>query len=74
MVLLDHYINIITWKILDNEEAKLTPEQIAESISRLDSKDLAKLGDELVIKELAERVAFLCNVSLQEKDYVDETL
>jgi len=64
----------MTWKILDNEEAKLTPEQIAESISRLDSKDLAKLGDELVIKELAERVAFLCNVSLQEKDYVDETL
>ena len=48
----------------------LTPEQIVEAISRLDAKDLAKLGDELAIRELAERVAFLCQVSLQEKDYV----
>ena len=48
----------------------LTPEQIVEAIARLDSKDLAKLGDELAIRELAERVAFLCQVSLQERDYV----
>ena len=48
----------------------MTPEQIVEAISRLDSKDLAKLGDELAIRELAERVAFLCQVSLQERDYV----
>jgi|TARA_R100000081_G_C4655301_1_gene84836 hypothetical protein len=48
----------------------LTPEQIVEAISRLDAKDLAKLGDELAIKELAERVAFLCQVSLQERDNV----
>ena len=48
----------------------MTPEQIVEAISRLDSKDLAKLGDELEIRELAERVAFLCQVSLQERDYV----
>ena len=48
----------------------MTPEQIVEAISRLDSKDLAKLGDELAIRELAERVAFLCQVSLQEQDYV----
>lgn len=47
---------------------KLTPEQIAEAIARLDSKDLAKLGDELVIKKLAGRVAFLCEVSIQEND------
>ena len=46
----------------------MTPEQIAEAIARLDAKDLAKLGDELVIKQLAEKVAFLCNVSLQEND------
>ena len=54
----------------DNRHMKLTPEQIVEAISRLDAKDLAKLGDELAIRELAERVAFLCQVSLQEKDYV----
>ena len=48
----------------------MTPEQIVEAISRLDSKDLAKLGDELAIRELAERVAFLCQLSLQERDYV----
>lgn len=47
---------------------KLTPEQIAEAIARLDSKDLAKLGDELAIKKLAERIAFLCEVSIQEND------
>ena len=35
----------------------MTPEQIVEAISRLDSKDLAKLGDELANRELAERVA-----------------
>ena len=52
----------------DNRHMKLTPEQIVEAISRLDAKDLAKLGDELAIKELAERVAFLCQVSLQERD------
>ena len=46
----------------------MTPEQIAEAISRLDASDLAKLGDELVIKQLAERIAFLCQVSLQEQD------
>ena len=50
-----------------------TPEQIAEAISRLDAKDLAKLGDELAIKQLAEKVAFLCRVSLQEKDMSKET-
>ena len=48
----------------------MTPEQIVEAIERLDSKDLAKLGDELAIRELAERVAFLCQVSLQERDNV----
>lgn len=52
----------------DNRHMKLTPEQIVEAISRLDAKDLAKLGDELAIKELAEKVAFLCQVSLQERD------
>ena len=52
----------------DNGHMKLTPEQIVEAISRLDAKDLAKLGDELAIKELAEKVAFLCQVSLQERD------
>ena len=57
-------------KIEDNYIMNLTPEQIVEAISRLDAKDLAKLGDELAIKELAERVAFLCQVSLQERDYV----
>ena len=46
----------------------MTPEQIAEAIARLDASDLAKLGDELVIKQLAERIAFLCQVSLQEQD------
>ena len=53
---------------------KLTPEQIVEAISRLDAKDLGKLGDELAIRELAEKVAFLCNVSLQEKDRKNEFL
>ena len=48
----------------------MTPEQIVEAKARLDSKDLAKLGDELAIRELAERVAFLCQVSLQERDNV----
>ena len=57
-------------KIEDNYIMNLTPEQIVEAIARLDSKDLAKLGDELAIRELAERVAFLCQVSLQEQDYV----
>ena len=53
----------------DNKgDMDLTPEQIVEAISRLDAKDLAKLGDELAIKELAEKVAFLCQVSLQERD------
>ena len=52
----------------------LTPEQIVEAISRLDAKDLAKLGDELAIKELAEKVAFLCQVSLQERDNEFQTL
>lgn len=51
---------------------KLTPEQIVEAISRLDAKELGKLGDELAIRELAEKVAFLCNVSLQEKDRKNE--
>ena len=51
----------------------LTPEQIVEAIARLDAKDLAKLGDELAIKQLAEKVACLCNVSLQERDN-DKTL
>ena len=46
----------------------MTPEQIVEAISRLDAKDLAKLGDELAIKELAERVAFLCQVSPGQLD------
>ena len=46
----------------------MTPEQIAEAIARLDAKDLAKLGDELAIKQLAEKIAFLCQVSLQEQD------
>ena len=63
----------MTWKIVDNDE-KLTPKQIAEAIARLDGPELAAIGDELAIRELAERVAFLCQVSLQEKDYVDETL
>ena len=46
----------MTWKILDNDEGKMeekiTVEQVVEAISRLDSKDLAKLGDELAIRKL----------------------
>ena len=56
-------------EIKDNSTMKkLTVEQIVEAISRLDSKDLAKLGDELAIKKLAERIAFLCEVSMREQD------
>tara|TARA_B100001113_G_C20699582_1_gene444485 strand:- start:197 stop:391 length:195 start_codon:yes stop_codon:yes gene_type:complete len=62
----------MTWKILDNDEGKMeekiTVEQVVEAISRLDSKDLAKLGDELAIRKLAERVAFICEVSMREQD------
>ena len=49
-------------------EEKITVEQVVEAISRLDSKDLAKLGDELAIRKLAERVAFICEVSMREQD------
>ena len=58
----------MTWKIIDNDEGKLTPKQIAEAIARLDGPELAAIGDELAVMKLAQKVAFLCNVSLQEED------
>ena len=46
---------------------KLTPEQIAEAISRLNSVELGQLGDELAIKESANKVAFLLEVAMHEQ-------
>jgi len=46
---------------------KLTPEQIAEAISRLNSVELGQLGGELAVKELANKVAFLLEVAMHEQ-------
>ena len=46
---------------------KLTPKQIAEAIARLDGPELAQIGDELLEKNLADKIAFICEVAIQEK-------
>ena len=56
-------LDLFTRKIMK----KLTPEQIAEAISRLNSVELGQLGDELAVKELANKVAFLLEVAMHEQ-------
>ena len=51
---------------------KMTPEDIAEMICRLDGPQLAQLGDILEEKGIANTVSFVCEVAVQDKERKDE--
>ena len=51
---------------------KMTPEDIAEMICRLDGPQLAHLGDILEEKGIANTVSFVCEVAVQDKERKDE--
>ena len=51
---------------------KMTPEDRAEMICRLDGPQLAQLGDILEEKGIANTVSFVCEVAVQDKERKDE--
>ncbi len=50
----------------DRKQAQIL--KIVESISRLDGPQLAVLGDLAAERNLADKIIFVCEVSMREKD------
>jgi hypothetical protein len=50
----------------DRKQAQLL--KIVESISRLDGPQLAVLGDLAAERNLADKIIFVCEVAMREKD------
>lgn len=51
-----------------NERKKLQILKLVESITRLDGPQLAMFGDLAAERNIADKISFVCQVSMQERD------
>ena len=56
---------------LDDKQVPIV--KIVESISRLDGPQLAVLGDLAAERNLADKIIFVCEVAMREKDLLEKS-
>lgn len=56
---------------LDDKQAPIV--KIVESISRLDGPQLAVFGDLAAERNLADKIIFVCEVAMREKDLLEKS-